>query len=76
MHFVAMVAARLPFLVDYLVLPTLLSFLVCVIVVGAGVFAAAAGPHTPIRLTAAAWAWAPAFSPCTTSAWRSCTRAP
>jgi diguanylate cyclase len=54
MHFVAMVAARLPFPVDYLVLPTLLSFLVCVIVVGAGVFAAVAGPLTPIRLTAAA----------------------
>jgi len=54
MHFVAMLAARLPFPVDYLVFPTLLSFLVCVIVVGAGVFAAMAGPLTPIRLTAAA----------------------
>lgn len=54
MHFVAMLAARLPFPVDYLVFPTLLSFLVCVIVVGAGVFAAIAGPLTPIRLTAAA----------------------
>ena len=38
MHFVAMLAARLPFPVDYLVLPTLLSFLVCVIVVGAAVY--------------------------------------
>ncbi len=54
MHFVAMLAARLPFPIDYLVFPTLLSFLVCVIVVGAGVFAAIAGPLTPIRLTAAA----------------------
>jgi diguanylate cyclase len=54
MHFVAMLAARLPFPVDYLVFPTLLSFLVCVIVVGAGVFTAVAGPLTPIRLTAAA----------------------
>jgi len=54
MHFVAMLAARLPFPVDYLVFPTLLSFLVCVIVVGAGVFAATAGPLTPIRLAAAA----------------------
>jgi NO-binding membrane sensor protein with MHYT domain len=53
-HFVAMLAARLPFPVDYLVFPTLLSFLVCVIVVGAAVFAARAGPLTPIRLTAAA----------------------
>ena len=34
MHFVGMLAARLPFPVDYLVFPTLLSFLVCVIVVG------------------------------------------
>jgi diguanylate cyclase len=54
MHFVGMLAARLPFPVDYLVFPTLLSFLVCVIVVGAGVFAAVAGPLTPIRLAAAA----------------------
>src|SRR5215469_13181314 len=38
MHFVGMLAARLPFPVDYLALPTLLSFLVCVIVVGAGIF--------------------------------------
>jgi NO-binding membrane sensor protein with MHYT domain len=54
MHFVAMLAARLPFPIDYLVFPTLLSFLVCVIVVGAGVFAAVAGPLTPLRLAAAA----------------------
>ena len=38
MHFVGMLAARLPFPVDYLVLPTLLSFLICVIVVGTAVF--------------------------------------
>jgi NO-binding membrane sensor protein with MHYT domain len=54
MHFVAMLAARLPFPVDYLVLPTLLSFLVCVIVVGAAVFAASAGPPSPPRLAASA----------------------
>jgi NO-binding membrane sensor protein with MHYT domain len=54
MHFVGMLAARLPAPVDYLVFPTLLSFLVCVIVVGAAVFAASSGPLTPIRLTAAA----------------------
>ena len=54
MHFVGMLAARLPFPVDYLAFPTLLSFLVCVIVVGAAVFAASVGPSTPIRLTAAA----------------------
>ena len=41
MHFVGMLAVRLPFTVDYLVFPTLLSFLVCVIVVGAAVYATA-----------------------------------
>jgi len=55
MHFVGMLAARLPFPVDYLVLPTLLSFLICVIVVGAAVFAASAGPLTPMRLALSAW---------------------
>src|SRR5689334_15950257 len=54
MHFVGMLAARLPFPVDYLVLPTLLSFLVCVIVVGAAVHATTSGPLTPLRLTLAA----------------------
>jgi NO-binding membrane sensor protein with MHYT domain len=54
MHFVGMLAARLPFPVDYLVFPTLLSFLVCVIVVGIAVFAASAGPLTAVRLAAAA----------------------
>jgi NO-binding membrane sensor protein with MHYT domain len=54
MHFVGMLAARLPFPVDYLVFPTLLSFLVCVIVIGAGVFAASAGPLTAVRLATAA----------------------
>jgi NO-binding membrane sensor protein with MHYT domain len=51
MHFVGMLAARLPFPVDYLVFPTLLSFLVCVIVVGAAVYATSAGPLTLVRLT-------------------------
>ena len=54
MHFVAMLAARLPLPVDYLVFPTLLSFLVCVIVVGAAVFAVSAGPLTAARLVASA----------------------
>ena len=60
MHFVGMLAARLPqadrlpLPVDYLVFPTLLSFLVCVIVVGVAVFAVSAGPVTPARLAAAA----------------------
>ena len=54
MHFVGMLAERVPFPVDYLVLPTLLSFLVCVIVVGAAVLAASAGPPTFPRIGAAA----------------------
>jgi NO-binding membrane sensor protein with MHYT domain/DNA-binding LytR/AlgR family response regulator len=54
MHFVGMLAARLSIPVDYLVFPTLLSFLVCVIVVGAAVFAASAGPLTTIRLATSA----------------------
>src|SRR5882724_9787507 len=54
MHFVAMLAARLPFPVDYLVLPTLLSFLVCVIVVGAAVYATSSGPLTALRLALSA----------------------
>jgi NO-binding membrane sensor protein with MHYT domain len=54
MHFIGMLAARLPFPVDYLAFPTLLSFLICVIVVGLAVFAATAGALTPGRLAAAA----------------------
>ena len=54
MHFVGMLAARLPFAVDYLVFPTLLSFLVCVLVVGIAVFAVTAGPLTAGRLAASA----------------------
>jgi NO-binding membrane sensor protein with MHYT domain len=51
MHFVGMLAVRQQFQVDYLVLPTLLSFLVCVIVVGAAVYATSSGPLTLLRLT-------------------------
>ncbi len=54
MHFVGMLAARLPFPVDYLVFPTLLSFLVCVIVVGVAVYLASLGPLTMVRLTSSA----------------------
>jgi len=54
MHFVGMLAARLPLPVDYLVFPTLLSFLLCVLVVGAAVYATSSGPVTPLRLTLSA----------------------
>src|SRR5271170_4124166 len=51
MHFIGMLAVQLPFQVDYLAFPTLLSFLVCVIVVGAAVYATSSGPLTLVRLT-------------------------
>lgn len=54
MHFVGMLAARLPFTADYLVFPTLLSFLACVIVVGIAIFAISSGPFTLLRLTLSA----------------------
>ena len=40
MHFVGMLAANFPSAIDYLVLPTLISFLICVLVVGIGVYLA------------------------------------
>jgi diguanylate cyclase len=54
MHFVGMLAVKLNFPVDYLVFPTLLSFLVCAIVVGAAVYATSSGPLTMMRLTLSA----------------------
>ncbi|MGB9384228.1 MAG: MHYT domain-containing protein, partial [Pseudolabrys sp.] len=45
-----MLAARIPFPVDYLVFPTLLSLLVCVLVVGVAVFAISGGPLSIARL--------------------------
>jgi NO-binding membrane sensor protein with MHYT domain len=50
MHFVGMLAANFPSAVDYLVLPTLISFLICVIVVGAGVYAAHAWRAPALRI--------------------------
>lgn len=46
MHFVAMLAVRSPVRIDYLVLPTLFSFLVCVVVVGVSVFLASSAPQS------------------------------
>lgn len=54
MHFVGMLALDLPVVANYLVLPTLLSFLVCVLVVGIAVFLAGSGPLTAARLVLAA----------------------
>jgi NO-binding membrane sensor protein with MHYT domain len=54
MHFVGILAVRLPVAVDFLVLPTLLSFLVCVLVVGFAVFAVSAGAPSRTRIALAA----------------------
>ncbi len=56
MHFVGMLAADFPSAIDYLVLPTLLSFLICVIVVGFGVYAAHADGSPILRIGAGATA--------------------
>ncbi len=50
MHFVGMLAASFPSAIDYLVLPTLASFLICVIVVGVGVYAAHEARLTKLRV--------------------------
>ncbi|HEY1943058.1 MAG TPA: MHYT domain-containing protein [Roseiarcus sp.] len=52
MHFVGMLAANFPSASDYLVLPTLVSFLICVIVVGIGVYAAHADGTPAMRIGA------------------------
>jgi len=53
MHFVGMLAVRLPVTINYLVLPTLLSFLVCVLVVGVALEAVTLGRRTYFTLVAA-----------------------
>jgi NO-binding membrane sensor protein with MHYT domain len=53
MHFIGMLAARLPVSVNYLVLPTLLSFLICVLVVGVAIEAVSLWPRTYFTLAAA-----------------------
>jgi NO-binding membrane sensor protein with MHYT domain len=56
MHFVAMLAASFPSAIDYLVVPTLASFLICVIVVGLGVYAAHAPQPPRLRIALGATA--------------------
>jgi NO-binding membrane sensor protein with MHYT domain len=46
MHFVGMLAVRSSVRIDFLVLPTLVSFLVCVLVVGLAVFLASTRPYS------------------------------
>ncbi len=50
MHFVGMLAVQSAVRIDYLVLPTLISFFVCVFVVGLAVFLASSAPHSLIVL--------------------------
>lgn len=50
MHFVGILAAKFQVMIDFLILPTLLSFLTCVLVVGIAVFAASNKRLTPLRL--------------------------
>lgn len=54
MHFVGMLAVRSPVRIDYLVLPTLISFLVCVVVVGLAVYLASSAPNSKLVLTLSA----------------------
>lgn len=54
MHFIGMLAAKLPAEIDFLVFPTLLSFLVCVLVVGLGLVAVALEGRALWRLAASA----------------------
>ena len=56
MHFVGMLAARFPVEVDYLVFPTLLSFLICVLVVGVAVFATQAARYSSMNIAIGALA--------------------
>jgi diguanylate cyclase len=53
MHFIGMLAVKLPIAVTYDLLWTLVSALVCILVVGLGVFVASFGRLTPKRLAAA-----------------------
>ncbi len=50
MHFIGMLAVKLPIVVTYDLLWTLVSALVCILVVGLGVFVASFGVLTPLRL--------------------------
>jgi NO-binding membrane sensor protein with MHYT domain len=54
MHFVGMLAAPLPADAVYLVLPTIVSFLICALVVGLSMFFVSVGEPSALRVTAAA----------------------
>ena len=54
MHFVGMLAAPLPAGTVYLVLPTVISFLICVLVVGISLFFVSIGEPSMLRVVSAA----------------------
>jgi len=54
MHFVGMLAAPIPDDAAYLVLPTIVSFLICALVVGVSVFFISLGRTSPARVAASA----------------------
>ncbi|TCR60632.1 MHYT domain-containing protein [Bosea sp. BK604] len=54
MHFVGMLAAPIPTDAVYLVLPTIVSFLICALVVGVSLFFVSIGPDSNPRIAASA----------------------
>jgi NO-binding membrane sensor protein with MHYT domain len=54
MHFVGMLAAPLPADAVYLVLPTIVSFLICALVVGVSLFFVSTGTPSMLRVTSSA----------------------
>ncbi len=50
MHFIGMLALRFPVVVHFLVLPTLMSFLICILAVGFAIFVISKVPLTLARL--------------------------
>lgn len=54
MHFIGMLSAPLPPDTSYLVLPTIISFLICALVVGVSLFFVSVGPPSWQRLTGSA----------------------
>ncbi|MDE2332372.1 MAG: LytTR family transcriptional regulator DNA-binding domain-containing protein [Bradyrhizobium sp.] len=54
MHFVGMLAAPLPKGTTYLVLPTIISFLICVLVLGISLFFVSTGEATLLRVVSSA----------------------
>src|SRR5580693_10049961 len=54
MHFIGMLAAPLPADAVYLVLPTIVSFLICALVVGISLFFVSIGTASTLRLATSA----------------------